>query len=129
MGYVQDHLQIALDDLIGHAGIIGAALVSRDGIPVGSAFTPQLEEMPFSILVEGAMTATLMGAAEVAMQEVEAGETRRVIVETDAFKMVLVGAEEDLLLVVLTEADKPLKEVLDRVEAAVTRIGEVMAEA
>lgn len=129
MGEIQDRLQETIDGLIGHDGIIGAALVSRDGIPVGSAFTPALEEMPFSILVEGAMTATLMGAAEVAMQEVEAGQTRRVIVETDEFKMVLVGAGDDLLLVTLAEAARPLEGVLSRVEEAVGSVGEAMARA
>lgn len=128
MGEIQEALQATLDDLIQADGILGSALISRDGIPVCSAFTSKLEDMPFSILVEGAMTATLMGAAEVAMEEVEAGRTERVVVETDRVRMVLVGAEGDLLLVTLTGADEPIDKALDRIRRSVDLVGEIMEE-
>lgn len=126
MGKIQEQLQETLDALTAEEGVLGSALISRDGIPVASAFSPTLEEMPFSILVEGAMTATLMGAAEVAMEEVDAGRTHHVTVETDKVRMVLMGAPEDLILVTLAEVDHPLAKVLERAGRSVEEIDETM---
>lgn len=57
----QERFQDRLDEIVSEEQLVGAAVVSRDGIPVLSSFTPDLEQRAFSILVEGAMVAVLMG--------------------------------------------------------------------
>lgn len=107
LGKMRERIQSEIDGLVDREAILGAALVSRDGIPVVSAFDEEIAERPFSLLVESAMTATLFAAAEVAMEELEAGQARRVAVETDEARMTLLAADEDLLLTVLSAADAP----------------------
>ena len=97
-------LQGELDGLLGHKGVIGAAIVSRDGIPVMSRFVPAFSQLSFSMHVEGAMIAALLGAAEVALSEVDGGATERVTIETAKTKMLVLGISEGLILVVLAEA-------------------------
>lgn len=104
--------------------VLGAALVSRDGIPVVSAFDDEIADRPFSLLVESAMTATLFAAAEVAMDELDAGQARNVTVETDEARMTLVTAAEDLLLVVLSSVDASAPD--EEITSAADRIREAM---
>lgn len=104
---MRERIQSEIDGLVDRGPILGAALVSRDGIPVVSAFDEEIAERPFSLLVESAMTATLFAAAEVAMEEIEAGQARQVAVETDEARMTLLAADEDLLLTVLSSVDEP----------------------
>lgn len=104
----QQRLQGTLGDLVAQAGVLGAALVSRDGIRVMDQWKKELwNKETFS-----AMSATLMGAAEIALAELGAVKTGRVIAETNKMKMLVVGATDDLLLVVLAEAEMPLERLL-----------------
>lgn len=123
----QARLEATLDALIGTKGFLGAALVSRDGIPVVSRFTPSFSQVTFSLLVQGAMVATLMGAAEVAVKESEGGRTRRVLVESERIAMVVVGATEGLLLVAIAEASLPLTALLPPIEQAAKTVAALVA--
>lgn len=120
----QERLQKTLDGLVAEDGVLGSALVSRDGIPVLSSFSQRLDQRTFSILVEGAMVATLMGAAEEAMEELEAGEIEHITIETAEFRMIILGASPDLLFLAITDASIPLQEVLAPLTAAVTAFNE-----
>ncbi|MDX1611891.1 MAG: roadblock/LC7 domain-containing protein [Candidatus Thermoplasmatota archaeon] len=101
-----------LDQLLsGKEGILGMALVSRDGIPVLSRFTRQFDQKAFSILVESAMVATLAGAAEEAMEELEGGSVKRVIVEAGEVRLVVAPASADLLLLAVTEPAYPMDQL------------------
>lgn len=124
MGKTRERIQAEVDALVEQEPVLGAALVSRDGIPVVSAFDDEIADRPFSLLVESAMTATLFAAAEVAMEELEAGRARHVTVETDEARMTLVAAAEDLLLVVLSSVDAPAPH--EDVTSAAGRIREAM---
>jgi predicted regulator of Ras-like GTPase activity (Roadblock/LC7/MglB family) len=73
------------------------------------------------------MSATLMGAAEVALSELGGVRTRRVIAETNKMKMVVVGATDELVLVALGESDLPLDRLLPQVEAAAAALTKVVA--
>lgn len=121
---MRERIQTEIDTLVDREAILGAALISRDGIPVASAFDETIAERPFSLLVESAMTATLFAAAEVAMEELETGQTRRVTVETDEAGMTLVAATDELLLVLLADADHTLPD--KPLETAVSGIRDAM---
>ena len=101
----RERLEAALDGLLELEHVEGAALVSRDGIPVLSRLSRRLDQMAFSILVEGAMVATLVGSAEEALSEIEGGDVERTIVESRSTRLVVQGVGKDLLLLVLGTAD------------------------
>lgn len=122
MGKMQDAIDEALEALTAGEGVLGSAVVSRDGIPVATRFAPELDDRPFSILVEGAMVATLFGAAEVAAEEIGAGDAETVLVDTDTVRMVLVGATDDLLLVVVADHDLPEHDAANRAREAAQAI-------
>lgn len=123
MGDKQDRLQGLLADLVQQQGVIGAGLVSRDGIRVLDAWRRETSNKEtFS-----AMSATLMGAAEIALSELVGVKTRRVVAESSRVTMVVVGASDDLLLVALAESDVRLDRFLAVVDAAANGVTKVLA--
>lgn len=118
----QQRLMGTLDYLMDEKGVLGAALITRDGICLMNRLVRELSPEIFS-----AMTATLMGAAETALAEVAAGPTRRVIAETEKMKMIVVGATEELLLVALVEASLSLDRLIPLVEGAVDNVTEILS--
>ncbi len=127
MGNRQQQIERTIEGFLDEReGLLGMALVSRDGIPVLSRFSRQFDQKAFSILVESAMVATLTGAAEEAMDELEGGPVRRVSVETDELRMTVVGANADLLLVAMTDVDMPVAELNDLLETALKSVGELV---
>lgn len=127
MGNRQQQIEQRLESILDEReGLLGMALVSRDGIPVLSRFTRQFDQKAFSILVESAMVATLTGAAEEAMDELEGGPVRRVSVETDELRMVVVGANADLLLVAMSEDSMPVSELNELLDTALTTVADLV---
>lgn len=127
MGNRQEQIEQTIERFLDQReGLLGMALVSRDGIPVLSRFTRRFDQKTFSILVESAMVATLTGAAEEAMAELEGGEVRRVSVETDELRMTVIGASGDLLLVTMTEADMPAAELDELLEMARSTVADLV---
>lgn len=118
----QDDLQGHLDDLVDHGRSLGAAIVSRDGIPILSSFARELNHRAFSILVEGAMVATLVGAAEEGMAELGGGEIEHVTVEADELRLTVAGLSEDLLFVLVADAHQAAEETLATLREALASI-------
>jgi predicted regulator of Ras-like GTPase activity (Roadblock/LC7/MglB family) len=115
-----------VDALLGHLvqaeGILGAALVSRDGLCVRSAGRTELSRETFS-----AMSATVMGAAEIALRELDGGATRSIVASTEKVMIVIVGATREMLLVASAQADAPIASVVARVEETARGVGKVLA--
>lgn len=106
-----------LSKLSGHDGVLGVAIVSRDGLCVRASGRLNLDRETFS-----AMSATVMGAAEIALGDVEGGRARSVVASTDTAKMVLVGATAELLLIAYARveaADAPLVRSMQEAAAEV----------
>lgn len=109
----QQRLESLLEEISREKGVLGVALVSRDGLAVRGAGKLAHSRKTFS-----AMTATFMGAAEIAIGELDGGKTHHLIATTDRLKLIIVGATRDLLLVTATQADTPLESLLPRLESA-----------
>lgn len=118
----QSRLDGLLDALAKEPGILGASLVSRDGLAVRSSGRLALSRETFS-----AMTATFMGAAEIALSELDAGRTQHIVASTDRVKLVVLGATRDILLVVCAQADAPYDKLLPRLEAAAQNVALVLS--
>lgn len=121
MSDVVDRLQMVIDDLKQVGDIEAVAIVSRDGLLI-------LVDMPSKSHAEafGAMSATMLGAAETAMAEIGGGVPNRVIVESKHGLLVVTGAGSRAILVVLTKDDKTMGLVLVEVEKAVERVKEIL---
>jgi predicted regulator of Ras-like GTPase activity (Roadblock/LC7/MglB family) len=115
-------LERLLHELAKHPGVLGAALVSRDGLAVQAAGRPELHRETFS-----AMSATVMGAAEIAFSQLSADRLRRLVAETDSGRLLILGATPDLLLLVYARPDVPIAELVPRAEAAAASVASVAA--
>lgn len=118
----QQRLEALLDALSTEKGVLGAALVSRDGLAVRASGKLALSRETFS-----AMTATFMGAAEIALAELDGGKTHSLVATTDRVKLIVVGATRDLLLVACTQADMPHDKLLPRLESAAQNVAVVVS--
>lgn len=113
----QKRLEDALAAVSALEGVLGAAIVSRDGLCVKAMGKLNLDRETFS-----AMSATVMGAAEIALGDVEGGHARSVVAATENAKMVLVGATRELLLIAYARADAPDAGLLRRMEDAAANV-------
>lgn len=109
----RERLDGVLGGLTAQEGVLGAALVSRDGLCVRAAGALNLDRETFS-----AMSATVMGAAEIALSDVQGGRARSVVARTDAAKMVVVGATSELLLIAYARGDADDAALVTRLESA-----------
>lgn len=118
----QQRLERLLADLTAQEGVLGAALVSRDGLCVRAAGTLNLNRETFS-----AMSATAMGAADIALGDVDGGRARTFVASTERSRIVVVGATRELLLVAYARSDAPLDRLLPTMEAAATGVAAAVA--
>lgn len=116
-----EELLKALQDLRNVEGVEGSALVSRDGITVAADLPPSYDRDTFS-----AMTAAMLGAAETAMVEIGRGIPERVVVETKNSRILTVGVNADLMLVVLSNGKATTSNVFQGVETLGQRIRELV---
>jgi predicted regulator of Ras-like GTPase activity (Roadblock/LC7/MglB family) len=119
----RSRIEHALQELAKHPGVLGAALVSRDGICLQSVGKQELRRETFC-----AMSATLMGAAEIALAEVDPSRAMHVVAETQTTKIVVLGATPDLLLVAEARVDADLASMLDRTRATAATIASAAGE-
>lgn len=89
-----------LHDLEADADVEGSCIVSRDGLLIYSDMPDTLHPEAFA-----AMTATLLGAAEAAMDEVKKGIPQKVVVEGKNFYIITIGAGPKALLTVITQSN------------------------
>src|SRR5688572_13766962 len=74
---------------------LGAAVVTRDGLPVASLASLPVSDDSFS-----AMTAALLGAAEAAMQEWADDRPERATIDGHGLRLEVVGLDNDFFLAV-----------------------------
>ena len=118
----QARLDALLQDLAKEPGVLGASLVSRDGLAVKTVGAVEMNRETFS-----AMSATLVGAAEIALAEIDGGKPRSIACHTERVNLVLVGATHDLLLVAYAKSDAPLDALARRLEAAAGNVAAIVA--
>ncbi len=91
---IKDQLNTLLDDLNFDNNIDASAVVSRDGLLITANMANELDAETFA-----AMTATMMGAAETAILELDKGKISQILVESDKSKILCIGAGKRALLV------------------------------
>ena len=121
-GDTQQRLKDALERLSKQPGFIGATLITRDGLPVfnycGRVPSPE---------TYGAMSAAMLASAETALSEVGNVGVRRAIVETEEYRMIVVGVSDEHLLVGLSNGQGGLDKVLSTFDSAATSVAQILA--
>ena len=100
--------------------VIGVILVGKDGLIVTGALHNEDEE------VLGAMSAAIFGSIANYTTQVNSGETRHVIVETDTGTVQLAEAG-DLILVVTTQSYSNLGRVRLEMKKAARQLSQLVA--
>lgn len=109
MASAREQIRAELDKLCGRNGVLGAFLVSRDGINV-----VDVSHRPVNQEMIAAMSAMMMGAAETAVAEVGNLPPRHLVVETDDAKFLVLGATPDLLLAILGDSNADVPGILQK---------------
>lgn len=117
-----EQLERLLRDLSEQPGVQGAALISRDGLLIRSVGKQDGNRETFS-----AMSATMMGAAEIALAEIDSSPLRFMLAQTDTKKIVTMGATPDMLLVVHADASLSLDAILGIARSAAGEVAAVIA--
>ncbi|MBI2078094.1 MAG: roadblock/LC7 domain-containing protein [Euryarchaeota archaeon] len=102
-------------------GVEGSALLSRDGIPVVADLPASYSRETFS-----AMTAAMLGAAETAMIEIGRNVPDRLILENPETRLVALGVNNELMLVVVAKTSAALAEIIKAASAAADGIRKVV---
>ncbi len=98
-------------------GIEVSALLSREGLLMSSTLARNADTF-------AAMSATMFGAAEIALKEIGKGNLNRIIVETRYGKLIAARAGTRALLVVLARNDSTLGQILLEVSRASEKMKE-----
>lgn len=118
-----ESLDRILSDIRRAGGIKAAAIVSRDGLLITSDIPSDIHAETFA-----AMAATMLGAAETASLELKQGIPDRLIVETDESKLVVAGAGEDTMLVILAESGTGIGSIIVEMNSAIPDIMNILEE-
>ena len=97
--------------------IEGAAVITRDGLLIASELSKNIDGETLA-----AMTATMTGAAETAIQELKKSSADRVIVESKNAKLITMGAGKQAILACLVNQDAKLGLILMEMKKASNNI-------
>lgn len=111
-----DELAKVLADLNGDSSIESAAVVTRDGILI-DAFPKNINMNAF-----GAMAATMIGAAGVALSELGKGLPDKLIVDTGRSKIIVIGSGPNSILTAVIKPDVRIELLLDKIMEIIENI-------
>ena len=117
----KEQLDTCLATLKRSCGIDASAVVTIDGLLITSDIFKGTDPAVFA-----AMSATMVGAAETALIELNKGSVNRFIVESSTGRLIAMGAGPTAVLVVLAGPEAALGTVLMEMGRAVSRIREVL---
>jgi len=103
----KDKLVQILKKLKSSGDIEGAAVITRDGLLIASDLSGGINGDTFA-----AMSATMSGAAETAVQELGKSSPERIIVESENTKLITVGAGSQAILACIVAPDAKLGLIL-----------------
>ena len=121
MVVLTERLEEVLLDLKRVDGIESAAIATRDGLLIAANTFPRTHPETFA-----AMSATMLSAAETATNELNRGFAKRVIVESEDCRLIVIGSGPKSLLVVLTAANSSLGLILVELKNGARKIDEIL---
>jgi hypothetical protein len=121
MTRVIEQLKNVLTELRRTGGIDASIIVSRDGLLIVSDVPEDVHVNTFA-----AMSATILGAAEMALSELGKGILDRIIVESKKVRVIVKGAGPKALLVVMLPPEVGLGLALVEIEKTADKIQKLL---
>lgn len=110
-----------LEKLEGISDIIGTALVNRNGLLITSRLPRDINDMKF-----GAMAATMFIAIENATSALDSKPVNNLTVEFDDFQLIVVRADEYIILVSLLNLNTNLGLIFIEIEETLKEIRKIL---
>jgi predicted regulator of Ras-like GTPase activity (Roadblock/LC7/MglB family) len=98
------------------AGLIGSALINRNGLTIYSRLPRDIDERKF-----GAMAATLLGSMEVASSVLN-DKISNLTVEFEEYQLIVLTVNADIILAILIEIDVDLGLFLVEIEEFIEKL-------
>ncbi|MBA7694196.1 hypothetical protein ES703_102803 [subsurface metagenome] len=117
---VQD-LHKELEKLEGISDIIGTALVNRNGLLIASKLPRDIDDRKFC-----AMAATMFGAIETAASTIGSKFVDNLTVEFNDFQLIIMGADEQLILVSLLNLNTNLGLIFIEIEETIKNLKKML---
>ncbi|MFX1494472.1 MAG: roadblock/LC7 domain-containing protein [Promethearchaeota archaeon] len=105
-----EHFSKELDKLILVGGIIGIAIVNRNGLTILSNLPRNIDERKF-----GAMAATMFGAMETAISTFS-DKLINITVEFNDYQLIILGVDEEVIIVSLVDINIDLGLIFIEIE-------------
>lgn len=111
------HLNKELEKLEDIGDIIGTAIVNRNGLLVASKLPRDIEDRKFC-----AMAATMFGAIETAASTLGSNSVTNLTVEFNDFQLIIMAADEQIILVSLLNLNSNLGLILIEIEEVIKNL-------
>jgi predicted regulator of Ras-like GTPase activity (Roadblock/LC7/MglB family) len=121
---IRPALQEVVEELTRLKDISAAAIVRRDGLVIAHDLPSESDARKIA-----AMSAAIVGAGEMAAEELSQGRFQRSIIRSDRGKILSTGAGEEAILVTLVREECNLGLILIALEKAVRKVQAVLSGA
>jgi len=115
------NLHKELEKLEGISDIIGTALVNRNGLLIASKLPRDIDDRKFC-----AMAATMFGAIETAASTIGSKFVENLTVEFNDFQLIIMGADEQLILVSLLNLNSNLGLIFIEIEETIKSVKKIL---
>jgi len=115
------NLHKELEKLEGISDIIGTALVNRNGLLIASKLPRDIDDRKFC-----AMAATMFGAIETAASTLGSKFVDNLTVEFNDFQLIIMGADEQLILVSLLNLNTNLGLLFIEIEETIKNVKKIL---
>lgn len=116
----KEKLEKILEDLRTTGGVIGSAIISKDGLAIVSDLGEQ------DVETFAAMSAAMQGAAETAVSELNQGSLNQIIIDSEKGKIMTMSAGDEAILVVLTKPKQNTGLILIGLKKAGEKITDIL---
>lgn len=115
------NLHKELEKLEGISDIVGTALVNRNGLLIASKLPRDIDDRKFC-----AMAATMFGAIETAASTIGSKFVDNLTVEFNDFQLIIMGADEQLILVSLLNLNTNLGLIFIEIEETIKNVKKIL---
>ena len=115
------NLHKELEKLEGLSDIIGTALVNRNGLLIASKLPRDIDDRKFC-----AMAATMFGAIETAASTIGSKFVDNLTVEFNDFQLIIMGADDQLILVSLLNLNTNLGLLFIEIEETIKNVKKIL---
>jgi len=115
-----ERIERELTELHDRSGVIGTAIVNRNGLLITSRLPRDIESRKFS-----AMAATMFGAIEVSATVIGKKKVNNLTVELNDCQVIMMDINEQLIVITILDLNINLGLILIEIEQTIERLNEI----